>query len=241
MDAAALSSPEPIRLQPLVAPASPAVLGFSLPRQSFAESRISRPPTPTSSLRAALENDGALAPGDLDGGCEGGSRFGLVADGRAPAGTPRANDRSPAGRNRRPASSMPAIARSRWLSASAGPAGGEQHFRRQPEIILRQRTGRRGIGDLGVDQPYGVSLGAPDRGGPAGQNQTARAPWRQAELFGQRDRAMRDRVGGLAFAAKLVADTAIVQPMREAVRMIEHFGQRHSLPVMRLRLLLFAG
>ena len=51
---------------------------------------------------------------------------------------------------------------------------------------------------------------------------------------------MRRRVGGLAVAAKLMADTAIVQPMREAVGMVEHFGQRHRLREMLLRLLLIA-
>src|SRR6185437_7914069 len=65
-----------------------------------------------------------------------------------------------------------------------GAAGGEQYFGREPEIILRQRTSRRGIADLGVDQSYGIVAGRAGCGGPAGQNQAARAPWRQAELFG---------------------------------------------------------
>lgn len=153
------------------------------------------------SPRATLENDGALTPGDLGSGCEGRSRFRLVA--MIERQQALATQTIDLGQIDADAGFIDA--RDRAIEVTKGvqrPAGGEQHFGREPEIILRQRTDRRGIGDLVVDQPHSIRNAFPGCGsrGPSDQNQAAGAPWQQAELVGQRRRAMCGRVGRLAIS-----------------------------------------
>jgi hypothetical protein len=94
---------------------------------------------------------------------------------------------------------------------------------------LRQRPHRGGVSDFSVDQPHRVRSARTGRRGPADKHQAARAPWRQAKLVRQRRGPMRRPVGGLAVSTKLVTDAEIVQPMAEAVGMVEHFGQLNRL------------
>src|SRR5580704_6058405 len=180
------------------------------------------------SLGASLEYDGALAPGDFHSGRERRARlFLVIAIERQQTRTPQAVD------------FRQVEADAEFIGAGDGAfemgqtirraAGRQQDFRGEAKIILRKRPYRRGVADLGIDQACSLRDAATGRRGPACKHQATRAPWRQAEFFRQRSRAMRRLEGGLAVAAQLVADAGIMQPMSKAVGMVEHFGESDRL------------
>lgn len=106
-------------------------------------------------LGTALEDDRALAPGDIASGDE--SYNGLVlvvAVERQQTRTAQAKDLRQIKTDARLVD--PGDGAIEMRKAVCRPAGGQQYFGGKAKIILRERTNRRCLADLGIDQPGGV-------------------------------------------------------------------------------------
>ena len=104
----------------------------------------------------------------------------------------------------------------------------QQNLGRQAQKILRQRAGCRRVTDFGIDKSRSIRDTGTDCGGPCGQYQAAGTPRQQSEFLSERSGAVGGRKCGVTIAAKLKANTEVVERMREAIWMLECFGERGS-------------